>query len=131
VDVQINVLPGMEDGMSKVMINPQRKKKWGLRASYNNYGDARTGEQLISGVGYLFNYAKLSDLFYIAGTGSHTGAYKTFSSYYSFPFGYSDFSFYFSNSKSVQNINVGSHVFDYIGKTKYFNFKTNRMLYRI
>jgi hypothetical protein len=26
VDVQINVLPGMEDGMSKVMINPQRKK---------------------------------------------------------------------------------------------------------
>lgn len=130
VDVQINVLPGLEDGMSKVMINPQRKKKWALRTSYNNYGDARTGEQLISAVGYVFNYAKLSDLFYIAGTGSHTGAYKNFSSYYSFPFGYSDFSFYYSNSKSRQNINVGSHVFDYIGKTKYLNFKTNRMLYR-
>ncbi len=130
VDVKINILPGAENGTSKVLINPQRKKKWSLRASYNNFGDKSTGSELIGGTSYLYNVTGLSDLFYLAGTGSHTGGYKNVSTYYSVPFGYSEFSLYYSKSKSHQGIDIGAYTFDYVGETEYFSLKGNRMLYR-
>lgn len=130
VDVKINILPGAENGTSKVLINPQRKKKWSLRASYNNFGDKSTGSELIGGTSYLYNVTGLSDLFYLAGTGSHTGGYKNVSTYYSVPFGYSEFSLYYSKSKSHQGIDIGAYTFDYVGETEYFSLKSNRMLYR-
>ncbi|MDU9367047.1 MULTISPECIES: ShlB/FhaC/HecB family hemolysin secretion/activation protein [Klebsiella] len=130
VDVKINILPGAENGTSKVLINPQRKKKWSLRASYNNFGDKSTGSELIGGTSYLYNVTGLSDLFYLAGTGSHTGGYKNVSTYYSVPFGYSEFSLYYSKSKSHQGIDIGAYTFDYVGETEYFRLKGNRMLYR-
>lgn len=130
VDVKINILPGSENGSSKVVINTQRKKKWSLRASYNNLGDQSTGSELIGGTSYLYNVTGLSDLFYLAGTGSQTGGYKNVSTYYSVPFGYYDLSLYYSKSKSHQGIDIGAYTFDYIGKTEYFSLKGNRMLYR-
>lgn len=130
VDVKINILPGAENGTSKVLINLQRKKKWSLRASYNNFGDKSTGSELIGGTSYLYNVTGLSDLFYLAGTGSHTGGYKNVSTYYSVPFGYSEFSLYYSKSKSHQGIDIGAYTFDYVGETEYFSLKGNRMLYR-
>lgn len=130
VDVKINILPGAENGTSKVLINPQRKKKWSLRASYNNFGDKSTGSELIGGTSYLYNVTGLSDLFYLAGTGSHTGGYKNVSTYYSVPFGYSEFSLYYSKSKSHQGIDIGAYTFDYVGETEYFSLKGSRMLYR-
>ncbi|ENZ8430068.1 ShlB/FhaC/HecB family hemolysin secretion/activation protein [Klebsiella aerogenes] len=130
VDVKINILPGSENGSSKVVINTQRKKKWSLRASYNNFGDQSTGSELIGGTSYLYNVTGLSDLFYLAGTGSQTGGYKNVSTYYSVPFGYYDLSLYYSKSKSHQGIDIGAYTFDYIGKTEYFSLKGNRMLYR-
>lgn len=130
VDVKINIMPGVDEGMSKIVINPQRKKIWSIRTSYNNYGDESTGSQLIGGTGYLYNFTKLSDLFYLAGTSSQTGAYINFSTYYSIPFGYSEFSLFYSNSKSRQNIDIGEYTFGYVGKTEYLSFKGNRMLYR-
>ncbi|MDM8055785.1 ShlB/FhaC/HecB family hemolysin secretion/activation protein [Klebsiella aerogenes] len=130
VDVKINILPGSENGSSRVVINTQRKKKWSLRASYNNFGDQSTGSELIGGTSYLYNVTGLSDLFYLAGTGSQTGGYKNVSTYYSVPFGYYDLSLYYSKSKSHQGIDIGAYTFDYIGKTEYFSLKGNRMLYR-
>ncbi|HDT1381855.1 TPA: ShlB/FhaC/HecB family hemolysin secretion/activation protein [Klebsiella aerogenes] len=130
VDVKINILPGSENGSSKVVINTQRKKKWSLRASYNNFGEQSTGSELIGGTSYLYNVTGLSDLFYLAGTGSQTGGYKNVSTYYSVPFGYYDLSLYYSKSKSHQGIDIGAYTFDYIGKTEYFSLKGNRMLYR-
>ncbi|KLF60657.1 ShlB/FhaC/HecB family hemolysin secretion/activation protein [Klebsiella aerogenes] len=130
VDVKINILPGSENGSSKVVINTQRKKKWSLRASYNNFGDQSTGSELIGGTSYLYNITGLSDLFYLAGTGSQTGGYKNVSTNYSVPFGYYDLSLYYSKSKSHQGIDIGAYTFDYIGKTEYFSLKGNRMLYR-
>ncbi|HDU4713775.1 TPA: ShlB/FhaC/HecB family hemolysin secretion/activation protein [Klebsiella aerogenes] len=130
VDVKINILPGSENGSSKVVINTQRKKNWSLRASYNNFGDQSTGSELIGGTSYLYNVTGLSDLFYFAGTGSQTGGYKNVSTYYSVPFGYYDLSLYYSKSKSHQGIDIGAYTFDYIGKTEYFSLKGNRMLYR-
>ncbi len=130
VDVKINILPGSENGSSKVVINTQRKKKWSLRASYNNFGDQSTGSELIGGTSYLYNVTGLSDLYYLAGTGSQTGGYKNVSTYYSVPFGYYDLSLYYSKSKSHQGIDIGAYTFDYIGKTEYFSLKGNRMLYR-
>ncbi len=130
VDVKINILPGSENGSSKVVINTQRKKKWSLRASYNNFGDQSTGSELIGGTSYLYNVTGLSDFFYLAGTGSQTGGYKNVSTYYSVPFGYYDLSLYYSKSKSHQGIDIGAYTFDYIGKTEYFSLKGNRMLYR-
>ncbi|QLO38356.1 ShlB/FhaC/HecB family hemolysin secretion/activation protein [Klebsiella sp. RHBSTW-00484] len=130
VDVKINIMPGVDEGVSKIVINPQRKKIWSIRTSYNNYGDESTGSQLIGGTGYLYNFTKLSDLFYLAGTSSQTGAYINFSTYYSIPFGYSEFSLFYSNSKSRQNIDIGEYTFGYVGKTEYLSIKGNRMLYR-
>ncbi|HBT3292478.1 ShlB/FhaC/HecB family hemolysin secretion/activation protein [Klebsiella aerogenes] len=130
VDVKINIVPGTKNGTSKLVINTQRKKTWSARASYNNYGDDSTGNQLIGGVGYLYNVTSLSDVFYLAGTGSQTGGYKNASAYYSMPFGYTDLSLFYSKSKSTQGIDVGIYTFDYVGETEYFSLKGNRMLYR-
>lgn len=130
VDVKINIVPGPQNGTSNLVINTQRKKKWSTRVSYNNYGDDSTGNQLIGGVGYLYNVTSLSDVFYMAGTGSQTGGYKNASAYYSVPFGYTDISFFYSKSKSSQGIDVGAYTFDYVGETEYFSLKSNRMLYR-
>ncbi len=130
VDVKINIVPGQKNGTSNLVINTQRKTTWSVRASYNNYGDDNTGNQLIGGVGYLYNATRLSDLFYLAGTGSQTGGYKNVSAYYSVPFGYTDLSLFYSKSKSTQGIDVGAYTFDYVGETEYFSLKSNRMLYR-
>lgn len=130
VDVKINIVPGQKNGTSNLVINTQRKTTWSVRASYNNYGDDSTGNQLIGGVGYLYNATRLSDLFYLAGTGSQTGGYKNASAYYSVPFGYTDLSLFYSKSKSTQGIDVGAYTFDYVGETEYFSLKSNRMLYR-
>lgn len=130
VDVKINIVPGPQNGTSNLIINTQRKKIWSTRVSYNNYGDDSTGNQLIGGVGYLYNVTSLSDVFYMAGTGSQTGGYKNASAYYSVPFGYTDISFFYSKSKSSQGIDVGAYTFDYVGETEYFSLKSNRMLYR-
>ncbi|HEP1063998.1 TPA: ShlB/FhaC/HecB family hemolysin secretion/activation protein [Klebsiella aerogenes] len=130
VDVKISIVPGQKNGTSNLVINTQRKTTWSVRASYNNYGDDSTGNQLIGGVGYLYNATRLSDLFYLAGTGSQTGGYKNVSAYYSVPFGYTDLSLFYSKSKSTQGIDVGAYTFDYVGETEYFSLKSNRMLYR-
>ncbi|MGG8023891.1 ShlB/FhaC/HecB family hemolysin secretion/activation protein [Klebsiella aerogenes] len=130
VDVKINIVPGQKNGTSNLVINTQRKTTWSVRASYNNYGDDSTGNQLIGGVGYLYNATRLSDLFYLAGTGSQTGGYKNASAYYSVPFGYTDLSLFYSKSKSTQGIDVGAYTFDYVGETEYFSLKSNHMLYR-
>lgn len=130
VDVKINIVPGPENGTSNLVINTQRKKIWSARTSYNNYGDDSTGNQLIGGVGYLYNITSLSDVFYLAGTGSQTGGYKNASAYYSVPFGYTDLSLFYSKSKSTQGIDLGAYTFDYVGETEYFSLKSNRMLYR-
>ncbi|WP_325081704.1 ShlB/FhaC/HecB family hemolysin secretion/activation protein [Klebsiella aerogenes] len=130
VDVKINIVPGPKNGTSNLVINTQRKKIWSARGSYNNYGDDSTGNQLIGGVGYLYNVTRLSDVFYLAGTGSQTGGYKNASAYYSVPFGYTDLSLFYSKSKSTQGIDVGAYTFDYVGETEYFSLKSNRMLYR-
>ncbi|MGL5601097.1 MAG: ShlB/FhaC/HecB family hemolysin secretion/activation protein [Silvania sp.] len=130
VDVKINIVPGDVNGTSKVVIDTQRATKWNFRTAYNNFGDKSTGSQLIGATGYLYNVARISDLFYLAGTSSQTGGYKNVSTYYSFPVGYSEFSLFYSNSKSRQGINIGSYLFDYIGKTEYLSLKGYRMLRR-
>ncbi|MCU6669134.1 ShlB/FhaC/HecB family hemolysin secretion/activation protein [Enterobacteriaceae bacterium H4N4] len=130
VDVKIKILPGDRNGTSVVEINPQRFKNWNLRTSYNNFGDESTGRQLVGAVGYLYNFARISDLFYLAGTSSQTGGYKNLSTHYSFPVGYSEFSIFYSNSKSTQGIDIGKYNFDYVGKTEYLSLKGYRMLRR-
>lgn len=130
VDVKINIIPGLNNGTSKVEIKPQRTKRWNLRATYNNFGDKSTGNQLAGTTAYLYNLTKSSDLFYLAGTSSQTGGYKNVSTYYSIPFGYSELSLFYSSSKSKQSIDIGPYDFDYVGKTKYFSLKGSRMLHR-
>ncbi|WP_339024866.1 ShlB/FhaC/HecB family hemolysin secretion/activation protein [Leclercia pneumoniae] len=130
VDVKIQILPGDQNGMSKVLIDPQRSSRWNIRTSYSNFGDESTGRQLLGMTGYLYNIARISDLFYLAGTSSQTGGYKNLSTYYSFPVGYTELSAYYSTSKSRQGIGLAGYVFDYIGKTEYLNLKGYRMLRR-
>lgn len=130
VNVKINIIPGDVNGTSKIEINPQREKKWNVRTSYNNFGDQSTGNQLIGMTGYVYNLTKMSDLFYMAGTSSQTGGYKNFSTYYSFPIGYSEFSLFYSSSKSVQTVDIGPYAFDYVGKAEYLNLKGFRVLHR-
>ena len=130
VDVKINIIPGEVSGTSNIELNPRRTTSWNLRTSYNNYGDKFTGKQLINASGYLYNISKMSDLFYLAGTTSQTGAYKNFSTHYSVPVGYTDLSLFYSNSKTTQGIDIGKYVFDYEGKTEYFSLKGYRVLRR-
>lgn len=130
VDVKINIIPGEVNGTSTVEINPQRARRWNIKTSYNNYGDKSTGSQLLGATGYMYNAARINDIFYVAGTSSQTGAYKNFSTYYSFPVGYTELSLFYSQSKSTQAVNLGTYVFDYVGKTEYFNLKGYRVLRR-
>lgn len=130
VDVKINIIPGEVYGTSTVEINPQRTKVGDIKTFYNNYGDKSTGRQLLGATGYLYNIARINDLFYLAGTSSQTRNYKNFSAYYSFPVGYTELSLFYSQSKSTQDINLGKYVFDYVGKTEYFSLKGYRVLHR-
>lgn len=130
VDVQIKILPGSDNGTSRIQISPQRKTRWNVRTSYSNFGDSATGSQLMGATGYVYNPVGINDLFYLAGTSSQTGGYKNVSAYYSFPFGYNELSLLYSDSKSTQDVDVGRYRFDYVGKTAYFSLKGSRMLHR-
>lgn len=130
VDIKINIVPGEQDGYSKIVIRTNRVKKWNARASWNNWGDRSTGRQQAGGVGYLYNLAGIGDLFYLAGNASTTGAYKSLSGYYSFPVGFWDYEVFYSHSQSRQGINLGFMELDYLGKSEYLSVKGARTLYR-
>jgi hemolysin activation/secretion protein len=130
VDVKINIEPGTGNDYSIVHIDTHRMKTWSLQAGYNNWGAEDTGRHLVSAVGYLFNTAKVGDLFYLAGTRSTTGQYENVSSYYSFPVGYWDYSFSYSNSESRQVIPLSYFSLDYVGNSEYWSAKASRMIYR-
>ncbi|HEY1847222.1 MAG TPA: ShlB/FhaC/HecB family hemolysin secretion/activation protein [Buttiauxella sp.] len=130
VDVKINIVPGQQAGYSNIVIRTNRVKSWNARASYNNWGDKSTGRQLVGGIGYLYNMAGMSDLFYIAGNSSNTGAYKSLSGYYSFPVGFWDYELFYSHSESRQGISLGFMDLDYLGKSEYLSLKGSRTLYR-
>ena len=130
VDVKINIEPGTLDGYSIVHIDTQRGKTWSVRTSYNNWGNEDTGRYQASAVAYLFNAAKMSDLFYVAGTRSTTGQYENVSGYYSFPLGYWDYGFFYSKSKSQQVIPLSYFSLDYVGNSEYWSAKTSRAIYR-
>ncbi len=130
VDVKINIEPGTRDGYSIVHINTQRGKTWSVRASYNNWGDEDTGRYQTSAVGYLFNAAKMGDLFYVAGTRSTTGQYENVSGYYSLPVGYWEYGFFYSKSQSQQAIPLSYSTLDYEGDSEYWSAKASRTVYR-
>ncbi|HAV2164981.1 TPA: ShlB/FhaC/HecB family hemolysin secretion/activation protein [Escherichia coli] len=130
VDVKINIEPGTRDGYSIVHIDTHRGKNWSVRASYNNWGDEETGRYQTTAVGYLFNPAKMGDLFYLAGTRSTTGQYENVSSYYSIPVGYWEYGFFYSKSKSQQVIPLSYISLDYVGTSEYLSAKATRTVYR-
>lgn len=130
VNVKINIEPGTKNGYSNVSINTNRFKKWSIRATYNNWGDEATGQYLSSAVGYLFNTAKMGDLFYLAGTSSTTGKYQNISGYYSFPVGYWNYSFFYSKSDSRQSVPLSYFTLDYAGNSEYWSAKAARTVYR-
>lgn len=130
VDVKINIEPGTRDGYSVVHIDTHRGKNWSVRASYNNWGDEETGRYQTTAVGYLFNPAKMGDLFYLAGTRSTTGQYENVSSYYSIPVGYWEYGFFYSKSKSQQVIPLSYISLDYVGTSEYLSAKATRTVYR-
>lgn len=130
VNVKINIEPGTKNGYSNISINTNRFKKWSVRASYNNWGDEATGQYLTSAVGYLFNTAKLGDLFYLAGTSSTTGKYQNISGYYSFPVGYWNYTFFYSKSDSRQTVPLSYFSLDYAGNSEYMSAKAARTVYR-
>lgn len=130
VDVKINIEPGNKDGYSNVVINTHRVKKWNLRTSYNNWGDKSTGRQVVGGVGYLYNLAGMSDIFYVAGSSSTTGGYKSLSGYYSFPVGFWDYEIFYSRSHSRQGLDFAFINLDYLGENEYLSLKGSRTLYR-
>ncbi|EMR6450200.1 ShlB/FhaC/HecB family hemolysin secretion/activation protein [Enterobacter cloacae] len=130
VDVKINIEPGTKHGYSTIRISTNREKQWSVRASYNNWGDKATGEHLTSVVGYLYNIARFSDLFYLAGTKSTTGQYQSVSGYYALPVGYWNYSLFYSSSKSRQAIPLYYTTVDYAGKSEYGSVKATRTVYR-
>jgi len=129
-NVKINIVPGEIRGYSNVVINTNRTALWNLHTTWNNWGDESTGRQLFSTAAYLYNLAKLNDLFYMAGTVSNTRNYDNFSAYYSVPIGYWEYEYFYSQSKSQQNINLANLKFDYIGKNRYLSLKGSRTIYR-
>lgn len=129
-DVRINIVPGEAEGYSNIVISINRTTFWNLHTSWNNWGDESTGRQLINGAAYLYNTARLNDLFWLAGTTSTTRNYKNFSSYYSIPVGYWEYEIFYSQSKSQQPIDISYLKFDYTGKNKYLSLKGSRTLYR-
>lgn len=130
VDVKINIEPGTKHGYSTIRISTNREKQWSVRASYNNWGDKATGEYLASAVGYLYNTARFSDLFYLAGTKSTTGQYQSVSGYYALPVGYWNYSLFYSGSKSRQAIPLYYTSVEYAGKSEYGSVKASRTVYR-
>ncbi|WP_263070733.1 ShlB/FhaC/HecB family hemolysin secretion/activation protein [Enterobacter huaxiensis] len=129
-NVKINIEPGTRHGYSIVHITTERTKNWNLRASYSNWGDKQTGRYLTSAVGYLYNTARLSDLFYLAGTRSTTGQYESVSGYYAFPVGYWNYSVFYSSSTSRQTIPLNYSSVEYVGKSDYWSAKASRTVYR-
>ncbi|MGK3227011.1 ShlB/FhaC/HecB family hemolysin secretion/activation protein [Enterobacter soli] len=130
VDVKINIEPGTKNGYSTIRISTNREKNWRVRASYNNWGIKETGQYLTSAVGYLYNTARFSDLFYLAGTSSTNGRYQSVSGYYSLPVGYWNYSVFYSSSTSRQTIPLYYTTVDYAGKSEYASAKASRTLYR-
>ena len=130
VNVKIDIEPGSRNGYSNVLINTHRFKKWSVKAIYDNWGDEATGRYRASVIGYLFNALKSSDLFYLAGTKSTTGQYENISTYYSLPVNYWNYYFYYSKSKSKQNIPLAWTAMDYVGDSEYWSAKAARTLYR-
>lgn len=130
VDVKINVAPGNQNGYSNIIINTHRTKKWSAKANYSNWGDKSTGQHITSGAFYLFNIAGISDMGYLSGASSTTGGYKNITALYSFPYGFWDYEFIYSTSVSNQNIPIVGWDYDYIGRNKYYSFKTSRLLFR-
>jgi len=128
--VKIDIVPGGDESQSNIIIKIERAKTWNVRLVYNNWGEGSTGKNLYSGVGYLYNLARVSDIFYLSGTRSTTGAYDNVSAYYSLPFGFWAFDLFYNTSHSRQKVNVSAFSFDYLGKNEYFNFKTSRTLFR-
>lgn len=129
-NVKINIEPGTKHGYSTVRINTHRAKNWRVRASYNNWGNKATGQNLTSVVGYLYNTARFSDLFYLAGTRSTTGQYESVSGYYALPLGYWNYSFFYSSSQSRQIIPLSYISLEYAGKSEYWSAKASRTVYR-
>ncbi|MDL4914600.1 MAG: ShlB/FhaC/HecB family hemolysin secretion/activation protein [Enterobacterales bacterium endosymbiont of Blomia tropicalis] len=129
-NVKINIEPGTKHGYSTVRINIHRAKNWRVRASYNNWGNKATGQNLTSVVGYLYNTARFSDLFYLAGTRSTTGQYESVSGYYALPLGYWNYSFFYSSSQSRQIIPLSYISLEYAGKSEYWSAKASRTVYR-
>ena len=130
VDVKINIEPGTKQGYSTIHISTNREKNWSVRASYNNWGVKETGQYLTSAVGYLYNTARFSDLFYLAGTSSTNGRYQSVSGYYALPVGYWNYSLFYSSSTSRQTIPLYYTTVEYAGKSEYASAKASRTLYR-
>lgn len=130
VNVKVDIAPGERNGYSNVVIATNRSSNWNVRASYNNWGDKTTGQQLAGGAGYLYNLARINDIFYLSGTRSSTGEYKSIGTYYSFPFGYWDYELFYSKSGSRQGMKIDSLDLNYRGESKYWSLKASRTFYR-
>lgn len=130
VDVKINIAPASHSGYSNIIINTHRTKKWSARASYSNWGDKSSGQNLSGAAFYLFNIAGLSDVGYFSGVSSTTGGYKNITGWYSFPYGFWDYELVYSTSFSNQNIPIANWSYDYIGRNKYYSLKSSRLLFR-
>ncbi|MFD1803076.1 ShlB/FhaC/HecB family hemolysin secretion/activation protein [Mixta tenebrionis] len=130
VDVKIGIEPGSRDGYSNVAIATNRYRSWNLRATYNNWGDESTGRQLAGGAGYLYNLTGSNDIFYLSGSTSTTGNYKSLSAYYSIPFGYWDYELFYSRSSSRQGFRIADMDLSYRGENNYFSAKASRTLFR-
>ncbi|SFN24279.1 Hemolysin activation/secretion protein [Izhakiella capsodis] len=130
VNVKINIEPGTQKNYSDIRIATHRTKNWNVRASYNNWGNKATGRYLSSVVGFLYNPARFSDLFYLAGTQSTTGKYKNISGYYSLPVGYWNYTLFYSSSQSRQVVPLSYTSVEYRGKSDYWSAKASRTFYR-
>lgn len=130
VNIKINIVPGNSYSHSDIVINTNRKKLWNIRATYNNWGDRSTGKMLTGISGYLYNSARLGDLFYLSGTSSTTGGYKSISTFYSLPVGFWDYEVFYSSSMSRQRVGLNYWDLDYQGKNQYLSLKGTRTLFR-
>ncbi|MCL6746286.1 ShlB/FhaC/HecB family hemolysin secretion/activation protein [Kosakonia sp. R1.Fl] len=130
VDVKINIVPGHRVGHSDIVIHTNRNKLWNIRTTYNNWGDRSTGKMLTGISGYLYNSARLGDLFYLAGTSSTTGGYKSISAFYSIPVGFWDYEVFYSSSMSRQRVGLSYWDLDYQGKNQYLSLKGTRTFFR-
>lgn len=131
--VKIAIEPGTKDSYSNIVINTSRTKSWNARAWTNNWGDESTGRTLAGAAGYLYNLAKMNDVFYLSGStnAQHVnGGYKSVSTYYSVPFGYWNVDLFYADSRSRQQIGERSLGLKYIGRNQYASVKGSRTVYR-